>query len=340
MTAAISAALAALLLVAGAAAQTPDAQGNPWPDSNSALPNSQSQSGFSGSLQPASSYGGAPENFTAPVSSYTSPSGGFSAPYGYQGSFARNAGAPFNFNSNQNTGIVSSRMQAPLLPEGLVLPVQLDTTIDLDRCDQGDYVQTHLSQNISSGGAAYLPGGSVISGVITKVPEEGHFGRSGKYSIDFTQVRLPNGTLVPMKAHLVGRIGTYLFRDPTSAGSKMASAAWRNGLGSSLSWGSGSAFASVADHGYGPGSGAVVGDFMGGASSLLSSLVYRHHHSDTYLHPGTRMELQLDAAQQLPGMIDRPRLPGSGARTGIFILMPELQFEFPNFAEADGNCPD
>ena len=266
---------------------------------------------------------------------YSPPAGGYSAPFSYnpstvyagqnsaraaynQGAPAYNAGIMPNFQS-QPQGILSSRMQPPVLPEGLVLPIQLDTNIDTNKAEEGDPVQVHITQNISSSGAAYLPGGSSFSGTVVKAPDEGHFGHSGKLSIDFTQVRFPNGRLEPIKAHLVGRIGTYIYRPDGSDTHHFLSSAWKYGLGATLGRGLGSMASMAGGSGYGPGSGAYVGGFFAGSSSIMDALLLRHGNHDTYLHPGTRMELQLDAPLELPGLSNSHQyLPGTGGNTGIF----------------------
>lgn len=252
-----------------------------------------------GSKQP---YG--PFENSRQIQPYTPPPGGYSSSYRSTNSGYGNSEftyGPSNQTYNQQpTGIVSSRAQTPSLPEGLVLPIQLDTSIDTDKAQPGDYVQVHVTRNISAGGVGYLPGSSVFSGTVVKAPEEGK-GHSAKLSIDFMQVRLPNGTLIPMKGHLVGRIESYLYRSGENPANRAGSWIWKNGLGGSFSYGAGSAFGSFADGGRGPGSGAYAGAFMGGASSMIESLVYRHH-NDIFLHPGTRMELQLDDPLNLPGI--------------------------------------
>ncbi len=285
---------------------------------------------------------------------FSAPSSGFSAPYGYRGapsayqqssgfsqpSSAFSSGSlpswQNNYSSGQNSfssgqnsyssgqGILSTRIQAPVLPEGLVLPFQLDTTIDIDKAQAGDYVQGHITQNISAGGAAYLPGGSIVNGTIDKDDDKdkdgGHFKHAGRLSINFMQVRLPNGRLIRMSGHLVGRIGNYEFRDSTSGANKALNTAWRSGVGSELSWGAGTSFASLAGGSHaGPGGGSYAGALMGGATGLLETFFYRRGR-DTYLHNGTRMELQLDAPLQVPGLMENHEryLPGTGRNTGMF----------------------
>lgn len=337
-----------LLSALACAAVIPQAVHSQELNENSAEPNQS----FAGAAQSAENYESAYES-----KAFSAPPMGYSAPYGYQGApSAYSSNSPFSsgnlpsWQNNSSTaasrytsyssapysaapysaapdsgaqGIVSSRLQPPVLPEGLVLPFQLDTSIDIDKAQAGDYIQGHITQNISAGGAAYLPGGSVVSGTIDKAADKdagGHYKHAGKLSINFLQVRLPNGRLIRMNGHLIGRIGNYEYRDTTSGANKVMNTAWRSGVGSELSWGAGTSFASLSSGSHaGPGGGSYAGALMGGATGLLETLFYRHGH-DSFLHPGTRMELQLDAPLQVPGVMENHEryLPGSGRNTGIF----------------------
>ena len=219
------------------------------------------------------------------------------------------------------SGWISSVRQPPQLPPGLVLPVMLDTSLDMNGLKAGDYVQAHLAQNISAGGASYLPGGSIFYGSIAD--PSGKREKSGKMSIEFVQVKMPNGTLIPLKAHLLGQLENYLNNDGHSHGEgfgqKMMSDGWRGGIGSGIASGFGSVFGAVADGGRGPGSGAFVGAAMGGGSGIMGSLFTRRSH-DVILHGGTQMQLQLDSAINLPWSNSGSNryLPGTGRNTGIF----------------------
>ena len=63
---------------------------------------------------------------------------------------------------------------------------------------------------------------------------------------------------------------------------------------------------------------------MSGTSQILNSIFLRRHH-DVFLHPGTKMQLQLDGPLNLPGFNNRQSLPGTGPNTGIFLCVPDLQ---------------
>lgn len=223
----------------------------------------------------------------------------------------------------QSSAEWNSFHQPPMLQSGLVLPVMLDTSLDLNGLKPGDYVQSHLAQNISAGGSAYLPGGSIFYGTIAEPSTDKHFEKGAKLGIEFMQVRLPNGTLIPLQAHLVGRLENYLNNDGRNHGEgfgqKLMSWGWRGGLGSGLASGFGSVLGAIGDGGRGPGSGAFVGAAMGGGSGLMESAMLRRGH-DTIMHGGTQLQLQLDSPLNLPWSNSGSNryLPGTGRNTGIF----------------------
>lgn len=223
-----------------------------------------------------------------------------------------------------NGWVPLQQQQPPQLPPHLVMPLMLDTTLDLNGLKPGDYVQAHLAQNVSAGGPSYLPGGTLFYGQVGAEEEGHHFEKKGaKMGIEFVQIKMPNGTMIPIKAHLLGRLDNYLNNDGRahgeSFGQRMMSYGWRGGLGSGLASGFGSIFGAVADGGRGPGSGAFVGAAMGGGSGLMESMMYRRNH-DTMMHAGTQLQIQLDAPVQLPWSNSGSNryLPGTGRNTGIF----------------------
>lgn len=216
-----------------------------------------------------------------------------------------------------------SLQQQPQLPPGLLLPIMLDTSLDMNGLKNGDYVQAHLAQNISAGGSSYLPGGTRFYGTIGEDDSRHFEKKAAKMGILFMQLKMPNGTMIPLRAHLVGQLGNYLNNDGRShgegLGQRLMSDGWRGGLGSGLASGFGSVFGAIADGGRGPGSGAFVGAAMGGGSGLMESLMYRRGH-DTIMHAGTQLQIQLDTSVNLPWSNSGSNryLPGTGRNTGIF----------------------
>lgn len=233
--------------------------------------------------------------------------------------------APQSLNANvqrPTSGWVPLQQQ-PQLPPGLVLPVMLDTSLDMNGLKAGDYVQAHLAQNISAGGPSYLPGGTIFYGTIGEDDSRHFEKKAAKMGIQFMQLRMPNGTLIPLHAHLLGQLENYLNNDGRShgegMGQRLMSAGWRGGLGSGIASGFGSVFGAIADGGRGPGIGAFTGAAMGGGSGLMESLMYRRRH-DTIMHAGTQMQIQLDTSVKLPFSNSGSNrfLPGTGRNTGIF----------------------
>lgn len=216
-----------------------------------------------------------------------------------------------NYNHNSSRTRIYSRPDYGVIPSGLVLPMTLDTSISVKAAKEGDYVQCHITQNVSLGGGTYLPGGTVLTGEMA--PEEpGHHEHGGNLSMAFTQMRLPSGTTIPIQGHLVGKIATYENReDPLNnegMGQRLAQIGMHSGVGAGLGGVFGAAEGSIASGGRGFSAGTWSGAAMGASVGALSSLIWRHGRPEL-LHAGTTMQLQLDEPAQIPGPNDE-RGPG------------------------------
>ncbi len=249
-----------------------------------------------------------------PPHPYQSPAGGYS---GYAS--AEDPSPRYSFMRPPH-GWFYPRAQSSTVPSGLVLPISLDTSISTQAAKPGDYIQAHISQNITLGGAGYLPGGTVVTGTViaSKAGRRGE--RSGSETIAFTQFRLPNGLLIPISAHLVGDIANY--KNPgndTFAGEGLGTKVLNLGLRTSASAGMGAVLGmgigGISDGARGLGSGAWSGMAMGAGVGALESLVWRRGR-DVLVHAGTQMQLQLDEPVEIPSPSRGagPGYPQQGAR--------------------------
>lgn len=234
---------------------------------------------------------------------YQAPSGGYSGYASYQPQ------VPARRFSRPAPGWLYPQAQYSTFPAGLVLPISLDTTISPRSAKTGDYIQAHVSQNVTSGGTGYLPGGSVVTGSVSSSTGGRRGEHHGSLTIDFTRLRLPNGLLIPISAHLVGEISNYKsYGNGEGRGSGLLNLGLRTtasaGMGSILEMGVGS----FSDGGRGLGSGCLSGLAMGAGVGALESLVWRHHR-EALIHSGTKMQMQLDDPVQLP---TSSRGPGPG----------------------------
>lgn len=239
---------------------------------------------------------------------YQAPAGGF------QTNYERYEAPQYSF-EKPSRGWLYPAAQAPVttIPSGLILPISLDTSISTSAARPGDYIQAHISQNISLGGPAYLPGGTVVTGTVTDSKPGRWAERSGSLTVSFTQLRLPTGLIIPISAHLVGGIANYKNHgNDTFRGEGIGTKLLNLGLRTSASAGMGAVLGmgigAISDGGRGLGSGCWSGMAMGAGVGALESLVWRRGR-DVLVHAGTHMQLQLEDPVEIPG-------PGRAAGPG------------------------
>lgn len=186
-------------------------------------------------------------------------------------------------------------------PQGTVMSISLSTAISTQVAKTGDYIQATLSQNVPlSGGYAYIPSGTVVVGSVTDAVAGRRLSRSGLLSIQFSQLRMPDGTTVPIQAHLMGNIAKY--KDVGSGGNdvyrgegwgtKLGQLALRGLGGAGLGAGLGTAVGAIAGGGHGAGMGAWSGAAIGGGIGAADMLLRKG--KDVIIPSGTLMQIQLD----------------------------------------------
>lgn len=219
---------------------------------------------------------------------------------------------------------------ACFVPAGVVLNASLTTSISTDSARPGDLIQANLNQAVQLGNGQ-IPAGSVIEGHIASAQAGGFLGRSGRLTIQFDRLRMPNGAEAPMAAHINGNIAKYQQIGSGSntiagegAGTKAGQALLRTALGAGAGAALGTAIGAIAGHGrssinyqpvYGPyghamvpvgyyptyqsgaasgaGRGAWSGAAIGGGVGLADSLLLRKGRNVT-ITSGTPLQVQLD----------------------------------------------
>ncbi len=193
-------------------------------------------------------------------------------------------------------------------PAGLTLQAVLRTSISTQAARSGDVVEAQLDQSVPLGDGS-IPSGSVLEGLITEATPGRFLGRSGKLGIKFNRLRMPDGTEVPITAHVSGTIGKYkqLGSDQSGVvkgegwGTKVGQLALRGGIGAGLGAGVGTAIGAIAGAGMpfhlgmgraigrGAWSGAAIGGGLGAADSLLL-----RKGKDVTIPSGQLLQVQLD----------------------------------------------
>ena len=211
------------------------------------------------------------------------------ANYGYQ--------AQPNYSGSGNWPL---QARVAYAPAGLVIPITLNTAISTEVAKAGDFIQATISQNVALSGASYVPAGSVVTGQVTEAEAGRRFSRSGSLSVQFNQLRLPNGSTIPMSAHILGNIGKYSDKNNTYRGEGWGTKFEQFALRGALSAGAGAALGTaVGAIAGGVGRGAWSGAAIGGGLGVLDTLVLRKGRN-VVIGSGTPMQLQLDDPITLP----------------------------------------
>lgn len=222
--------------------------------------------------------------------------GGYGAGYGGYGQQGPQGG-------QQGYGMQQGRVA--YAPAGLVLPVSLKTSISTQAAQSGDLIEAGLTDSVNLGQSA-IPAGTTLVGQVTDAKAGGFLGRSGMLGIKFTRLRMPDGSEVPISAHIVGGIGKYAesgedtFKGETWK-TKVGQAAIRGGVGAGTGAALGTAVGAIAGRGgYGAGRGAWSGAAIGGGVGVAQSLIMRKGKEVT-IRSGTAMQVQLDAPASISG---------------------------------------
>jgi len=314
---------------AAAAKTTPALLANQWADSiRGALVNQSSINSYvaqlsgnyalsapAASLAPASTVAGA-----AAASNYGNsgtPTANAAPAYPQSASTNTGPSAPesYNANSNPNYNVGANNYNSPgnygyapaggyrqghvvYAPAGQIIPITLKTSIDTEIAKAGDLIEGSISQNINLGESS-IPVGTNVVGQVESAKAGGRFTKSGNLQIEFTQLQLPDGSSVPISAHIVGGIGKYA--KGKQAGqvegenwkNKLGSVAFRGLLGAGGGAALGTAVGAIAGGGSGAGAGAWSGAAIGSGVGVADSLILRKG-ANVKVPSGTNIQLQLD----------------------------------------------
>ena len=250
--------------------------------------------------------------------------------HSYGGSYHVPPSQYFGSTSYQGGFNSGPRSNTVYAPQGLNLPVTLQTAISTQVAKPGDLIQGEISHMISLGGRGYIPAGTQVVGDVGQSRAGRRLSRSGALSIEFTSMRLPSGQQIPISAHLVGSIGKYKNKGQGSqdmyrgegVGTKVGQFFLRGlggaGLGAALGTGLGAIAGGRSGVGRGAWGGAAIGGGLGAADMLLRK------GKDVIIPTGTEIQIQLDQAAALPSFASGNGGGGygggygSGSSTGMF----------------------
>jgi hypothetical protein len=191
------------------------------------------------------------------------------------------------------------------IPSGMTMPIVLSTSLSSEFARSGDPIQATLSQPLVLG-ESEIPANSLLLGQVTESVPGARMSHSGQLGVKFNTLQLPNGSRVPINAHIIGGLGKYEEVGGASSDQfhgestkhKIEDAAVRGAVGVGGGALLGTVVGAIASHGYGTGRGALAGATIGGAIGVADSLLLRKG-GNVRVESGQSLTLQLDAPAQL-----------------------------------------
>ena len=144
---------------------------------------------------------------------------------------------------------------AVTLPSGTVLPLELQDDVGTRDTKKGEKIQLRLVNDLDDGNQIVIPAGSTVNATVVKVKKPGAGGSPGKITLEFNEVVLPDGTVLPLTAELRSAAGLKI--KPPKKNKKGTSVSGDDGGGGGKS--------NAVLVGAQAGQGALIGVLMGGA---------------------------------------------------------------------------
>jgi hypothetical protein len=89
------------------------------------------------------------------------------------------------------------------LPKGTLMSVHVDNQLTASASHPGDPVTATLENDVYTNDEVAIPAGSQVKGQVSSVNAPGHLGKHGELDIRFDTIKLPDGKVLTMPAHIV-----------------------------------------------------------------------------------------------------------------------------------------
>jgi hypothetical protein len=107
---------------------------------------------------------------------------------------------------------ISLRGRISSIPQGTMMMVKFNQPINTTASKMGDSITAVIDSDVYIDNQIVIPMGSSVEGSIMGLNPSGRMGRSGSVQMLFSAIRLPNGYVYPMKAHVVTDDNTGVIR--------------------------------------------------------------------------------------------------------------------------------
>jgi hypothetical protein len=225
----------------------------------------------------SNTYSGQPATTTANSSSYSDPNGGYGL---------NNYGSSYYTPSDDSMTI---RGRVISIPKGTLLSIHTDVPINSSAAHIGDPVNATLENDVYVNDAVAIPAGSQVLGQVASVNNASHLGKHGEIDVRFDSVKLADGRVVPINAHIVTKDQSGILKGDTytmDVAKGVGIAAGSAGVGTLMGTAAGSLLGSA-------GAGAVFGLGVGALGGMGYALARKG--KDVVVPAGARMSVMIDS---------------------------------------------
>ncbi len=185
------------------------------------------------------------------------------------------------------------------LPPGTILPLELQDEANTKDTRKGDKLQLRLLYDVDDGNQIVLPAGSTVNATVIKVKKPGAGGSSGNITLEFNEVVLPDGTVLPLNAE-VRSAGGLVIKPPkkNKKGTKVAGDDGGGGKSTAVLVATQAGQGALVGVLVGGAKGAAYGGAIGAGLGVLEVLLRKGPHLD--LPAGTPFEIALKDELAVP----------------------------------------
>ena len=203
---------------------------------------------------------------------------------------ANNASMNANNTLSNSTGNGANTLNGHItaIPKGTLLSIQTDQAISSYAAHIGDPINATLENDLYINDSLAVPAGSQIQGQVVTVSNASMMGKHGEIDVRFDDVKLQDGRVIPINAHIVTHDKSGILRGDTymvDVAKGVGIAAGATGAGALVGTAAGSLLGSV-------GTGAVFGLGVGALGGMGYAMARKG--KDVIVPAGSRMSLVID----------------------------------------------
>lgn len=195
-----------------------------------------------------------------------------------------------NYGNDYYNGSSTTTIQGHLIsiPKGTMLAIHTDQPLTSLAAHIGDPVNATLENDVYVNDSVAIPAGSQVLGQVASVDTAGHLGKHGVLEVHFDSVKLPDGRVVPINAHVVTKDQSGVLKGDSYAmdiAKGVGVAAGSTAVGTLMGTAAGGLLGSV-------GTGAVFGLGVGALGGMGYAMARKG--KEVVVPAGARMSVMID----------------------------------------------